>query len=181
MPRVPFSHALRLQHKPPRLRIHNIEHRFSAVKPGRKGSVQRIIYILHIQAADLLPVSHNRASNGIGPGSHMVYIRIRECQTVYHTPLRKSQFFHIKTLSGAGNPHTLSGPDKRYLHNGLIFLPSANISFRVLRHGYLFGHQLLEFHILIQHGLYGTFDQIQTFAQILNGRCGHLLRNLMCH
>ena len=63
--------------------------------------VKGIINILHIQRPNLPAVLLNRTLHGIGPGSHIVHIRLGYRQPSHHSAHGKIQLILGKALSGA--------------------------------------------------------------------------------
>ena len=177
-----LAHSLWFEDKPLALRVHDIQRRLFVVKPILgKRLVDRVVDILGIEGSNDLPVPLHWAFYGIGPGSHIIQIGLRNRHPRHRPACGEVQPLLGKLLPGIGHPLRLPGTDQRQLCHGLIFLMDADIFLRVIRPGDLLGDQLLELRLIAQDRLNRTLDQVQAFAQVLNGGRGHLLGYLPRH
>ena len=96
-------------------------------------------------------------------------------------PCGKIQIFFGKCLPCVGYAFRLSRRNKRHLHHSLIFLKGADILRRILCCRCLPGNQLLKLRLVSENCLNSILNQIQTLAQILDRRLGHLSGRFLRH
>ena len=174
VPRVPLPHPLGLEDKPPALRVHDIQGCLLVVESAGQGSVHSVVDILGVERSDGPPVPLDGAFDGVGPGAHVVDVGLGHRHAVHGSPCGEVQALLGKPLPGVGDALGPPGEDQRHLRHRLIPLIGAHIGLRVLHPGDLLGDQCLELRLTVENRLNGTLDEIQTLAEVLNRRGGHL-------
>ena len=177
-----LPHPLGLEDKPFALRVHDIQRRLLIIKPvGGKGTVYGVVDILDVKRPQLLSVPLHRAFDGIGPGAHIIHIGLGHRHPGHSSPGREVQPRLGEGLPGVGEALLRPCGDHRHLGHGSVLLIGPDKRLRVLGPGQLPGDQALKLRLAIQNRLNGALDQVQAFAQVLNGGGGHLPGRSLCH
>ena len=177
--RAALAHPLGLEDKALALRIHDVQRGLLVVKAVGQGLVDGVVDIFGIQRSDGLAVPLHRALYSIRPGPHIVQIGLGDRQAVYRAARGEIKPFLGEPLPVVGDAFRLSREDERHFRHSLVPLVDLDVGLRVLRPRGLLGNQHLKLRLITQDGFDGALDQVQAFAQVLDGRRGHLLGNFM--
>ena len=176
MSRAALAHALGLEDKPLALRVHDVKGGLLVVEPvGGEGAVDGVIDVFHVEGAQGLPVPLHGALDGVGPGAHMVQVGPGNGHTGHLTPGGEIQPLLGERLPVVGDAIRPARQDQGELHQGPVAGGGEDEGLRVLRPGGLPGEEGLELRLVVQDGLDGALDEIQAFAQVLDGGGGHFL------
>ena len=140
MSRAPLAHSLGLQDEPLGLRVHDVQRRLPVVKSVGKRFVNGVVDILGVESSNFTAIPLDGALNGIGPGSHVIQIRLGNRQIHDGSAGGEIQIFSGEGLPGVGYALRLSGEDQGQLRHRLVFLVSQDVVLRVFGPGDLLGN-----------------------------------------